>query len=167
MTVNNFGMDRIDKIINNSVYTEHLEAITQCELTRIYCHHDMVHFLDVARIATILAYEDGIEIDRDVIYAAALLHDIGRDVQYGTGMAHESASAVIAEDILKEAGYKKCEADMIIEAIAQHGNEQSALRKDLAGILYRGDKLSRKCFCCDAVSTCHKADYKRNHYIKY
>ena len=38
----------------------------------------MVHFLDVARIGTIIALEEGLKIDREWIYAAALLHDCGK-----------------------------------------------------------------------------------------
>jgi len=32
----------------------------------------MAHFLDVARIGTIIALEEGLELDREWIYAAAL-----------------------------------------------------------------------------------------------
>ena len=40
----------------------------------------MAHFLDVARIGTIIALEEGLKLDWEWIYAAALLHDceIGR-----------------------------------------------------------------------------------------
>ena len=127
----------------------------------------MTHFLDVARIATILAYENDIIIDRDVIYAAAILHDIGRDEQYTSGIPHEEASALIAPEILRAAGYGELQINMIVEAISEHGNEESLSRNDLTGIIYRADKLSRKCFACKVTDSCHKAHYKRNMIIKY
>lgn len=51
--------------------------------------HGMVHFLDVARIGTIIALEEGLKIDREWIYAAALLHDCGKHEQYEIGIPHE------------------------------------------------------------------------------
>ena len=45
----------------------------------------MDHFLDVARIATLMAADEGLARDRDLLYAAALLHDIGRVEQYKRG----------------------------------------------------------------------------------
>lgn len=155
-------MDRIDKIINNDIYKEHLKKIEKLEIDRIYCHHDIVHFLDVARIGTILANDENIFILRDVIYAAALLHDIGRDIQYLEGTEHEKASGLIAPEILENAGYSSDEIDTIVDAIIEHGNESVKDEKNLRGILYRADKLSRKCYCCNASDSCHKAIYKRN-----
>ena len=64
----------------------------------------MVHFLDVARIGTIIALEEGLELDREWIYAAALLHDCGKHEQYENGTPHEQASARIAPEILKDCG---------------------------------------------------------------
>lgn len=159
-------MERVNNIINNPIYRSHYEAIIEAEVNRIYCHHDMCHFMDVARIAMILSYEEGISVDKEQVYAAALLHDIGRDVQYLSGVMHELASAEIAPGILRESGFTKEEIDVINEAIREHGNEETAKRKDLAGIIYRADKLSRKCFDCNATDTCHKATAKRNMEIK-
>lgn len=159
-------MKRVQSIYEDELYVKHLNDIQSLELDRIYCHHDMNHFLDVARIASVIAYEENIEIPKDIIYAAAILHDIGRDVQYKCGQNHEEASATIAPEILKRAGYNNAEIDCIVEAIKEHGNIASIPRKDLVGIIYRADKLSRKCFCCDAVATCHKAEDKRNMTIK-
>ena len=52
------------------------------EADRRFCRHSMVHFLDVARIGTIIALEEGLKINREWIYAAALLHDCGKHEQY-------------------------------------------------------------------------------------
>lgn len=160
-------MDRIDLIINNDKYKEYYAKILEAEATRIYCRHDMVHFLDVARIALILSYEEEIDVSKEYIYAAALLHDIGRFVQYRDNTPHELASAELAVDILKESGFSMDEIEDITCAIREHGNSEVMMCRDLKGIVYRGDKLSRKCFLCDACDTCHKDVNKRNLTIKY
>ena len=160
-------MDRVNRILDNDIYKEHIRKIEELEIDRIYCHHDMTHFLDLARIATILAFEENLPIERDIIYAAALLHDIGRDVQYLTGEEHELASYEIAPAILKSSGYTIKETELIVEAIRHHGNEEVMTRNDLTGIIYRADKLSRKCFCCNAADSCHKRIDKRNYIIRY
>jgi len=160
-------MDRIDRIIHDPSYVEHINRISLLEEDRIYCHHDMVHFLDVARIATILAFEEKLTIKRDIIYAAALLHDIGRDEQYNSGIEHEKASCLIAPSILERAGYNSDEILLISEAIREHGNEKIKSQSNLIGIIYRADKLSRKCYMCSAADTCHKREDKRNKRIVY
>ena len=143
-------MDRLNKIINHPVYRDCVKQIRKCEQKRIFCHHDMGHFLDVARLAYIISLEENIAADKELIYAAALLHDIGRHCQYKDGTPHEIASADIAVDILKDCGFDASEMDLIIEAIRQHRNKESAGRQDLTGIIYRADMLSRSCFGCAA-----------------
>ena len=163
-------MERVNRILHNTLYIDHIKRIEELEIDRIYCHHDISHFVDVARIAMILAAEESIldeNLNKSVIYAAALLHDIGRDVQYLEGTEHEIASSMIAPEILKQAGYNENEIELITEAILEHGNEHVKQRKDLTGIIYRGDKLSRRCYACTAANTCHKAEEKRNMNIVY
>lgn len=160
-------MQRVNKIIENSEYISNISEIETLEKDRIFCHHDMNHFLDVARIATILCFEEGIYIDKESLYAAAILHDIGRGRQYTEGIEHEAAGVLIAEPILRECGFSDNETAAILEAIREHGNEDVKIRKDIVGVLYRADKLSRKCFCCNAVSKCHKPDSKKNMGVVY
>ncbi len=52
---------------------------------RRFCHHDMGHFLDVARLAMIFNLQQGLSVSKEMIYAAALLHDIGRWNSMRTG----------------------------------------------------------------------------------
>ena len=160
-------MKRIDRIIQNNVYAELAADIEELEKDRIFCHHDMDHFLDVARIAVIMASDEDIAIERETIYAAALLHDIGRGEQYRNGTPHEEASAKLAPSILKACDFSDEETDRITEAIRQHGNENVKGQKDLTGLLYRADKASRKCFMCAASDKCHKKPEKRVMSIKY
>ncbi len=153
-------MVRADNIIQNAGYIKIVRHIEELETDRIFCHHDMDHFLDVARIMVIMSYEEGLDYERDVMYATALLHDIGRAVQYEEGTPHEEAGAPIAERILSECGFTKEESDMITTAIKEHGNEAVMKAADLSGLLYRADKASRKCYYCNAIDKCHKKKEK-------
>ncbi|MCR5672126.1 MAG: HD domain-containing protein [Lachnospiraceae bacterium] len=154
-------MERVDNILHNRQFRELLDEIEKLEIDRIFCRHNMDHYVDVARLMVILAADEGISLERDIMYAAALLHDIGRRKQYTEGVRHEIASAGIAPSILRECGYSFKEVDMITEAITQHGNEEIKDCRDLKGILYRADKLSRKCYLCKAFDKCHKDPEKK------
>ena len=57
-------VDRIDKILNHDLFLYHLGKNNAAEADRRFCRHSMVHFLDVARIGTIIALEEGLELDR-------------------------------------------------------------------------------------------------------
>lgn len=160
-------MERVNNILKDEEYNKLINDIEELEKTRIYCHHDMTHFLDVARIARLICKDEDIICDTSHIYAAALLHDVGRGEQYRNGIAHEEASYKLAPAILEKAGYDYEERALILRAIREHGNELIKDEKSLIGVIYRADKLSRKCFCCKSTDTCHKAQYKRNMEIKY
>ena len=144
-----------NRILQHSVYRECYEKIVQCEKDRIFCHHDMVHFLNVARIS------------KKLVYGAALLHDIGRFEQYLEGIPHEEASARIAPSILRECGYLSEEIDTIVDAISNHRNKDVEKEPNLRGILYRADKMSRSCFACAAEAQCDWKKDKKNLEIKY
>lgn len=160
-------MQRVNKILNNSEYNKRLREIEEAETDRIFCRHDMNHFLDVARIAALICKDENIETDKGYVYAASLLHDIGRAVQYKEGIAHEEASAEIAQVILEECGYNESERRVIIDAVKNHGDEAVKVQKNLTGVIYRADKLSRKCFSCKAAAACHKSEDKRNMQVIY
>ena len=93
-------MKRIHKIQNHPIFREQYQLLVEAEKDRIFCRHTMEHFLDVARLMYIYDLEDGAGIDKEIIYAAALLHDIGRFRQYEEGVPHDVASAQIATVIL-------------------------------------------------------------------
>ena len=96
-----FGaMPRIDYICANGLFRRHLGNIAQLESGRIFCRHGIDHLLDVARIMWIKNLEEQLEFDREVIYATALLHDIGKDEQYESGISHDVASERVADAIL-------------------------------------------------------------------
>ena len=155
-------MERVNRILQHEAFKWHMRENEEAEKERIFCHHDMVHFLDVARIAMILNLQEGVGISQGVIYGAALLHDIGRHEQYKDGTPHETASARIAPDILADCGYGPEEIREIAEAIALHRDSETAQRHDLAGILYRADKDSRACFACKASGQCSWKEDRKN-----
>ena len=69
------------------------------------------------------------------------------------------------EDILKETSYTDDETNLIINAIANHGNENS--NNKLFEIIYKSDKLSRNCFECKAEKDCYWRKEKNNLEIRY
>ena len=160
-------MKRIQDIFTHPLYQEQLLLLMDAEKDRIFCRHTVEHFLDVARIGTIIALEEGLKINREWIYAAALLHDCGKHEQYENGIPHEQASARIAPEILKACGFNDEETGVIVTAISRHRDPEAAKEKNLNGILYRADKASRACFACDAEKDCNWKDGKKNLTIKY
>ena len=73
-------MERMAAIAESELFTRCLAGIEAAEADRVFCRHGLPHLLDVARIAWILNLERGCGLHRDVVYAAALLHDIGKYV---------------------------------------------------------------------------------------
>ena len=156
------NMKRVNQILESDSYQTYLQKNEAAEKDRKFCHHDMVHFLDVARIASLLNQEENFGIEKDLIYAAALLHDIGRWQQYEDGTPHEIASEKLATEILIKTGFNKIESGVVLEAIRQHRNKESMERRDLSGLLYRADKLSRACFAFKAEKECNWKGDKKN-----
>ncbi len=155
-------MERINRILRHPRYLECLEKIRAAEEERIFCGHDMNHFLDVARLAYILNLREEAGVEAEMVYAAALLHDCGRFRQYEDGTPHEEASAQIAPQILQDCAFSEREISLIIEAILLHRRRETRERRDLAGLLYRADKMSRSCFACAVQKECSWPDEKKN-----
>ena len=157
-------MERINRIWNHPEYQKHLKTITGYEADRVFCKHDMSHILDVARIMWILNEKEQLHISEELIYATALLHDIGRALQYSEKIEHEVAGGKIAPAILKDAGFIEAQIQQIVGAIANHRKE--VRETSLGSLLYRADKLSRDCFCCKVRNECYWPDEKKNLEIK-
>ena len=66
--------DRVNRILENEVFREHLGKNKEAEKDRIFCRHDMVHFLDVARIGMIFNLRENLQIPEDLLLIA--LHNI-------------------------------------------------------------------------------------------
>lgn len=155
-------MERIDKICSHGFWRSCTEKISELEKDRIFCLHDTSHFLDVARLAYIENLERSLNISKELIYAAALLHDIGRHLEYTENIPHDKASAMIAGNILKDCGFDTQEQSIIVTAIAQHRTAEAAGKDDLAGLIYRADKKSRPCLFCKAEKICNWSIQKKN-----
>jgi uncharacterized protein len=123
------------------------------EKSRVFCGHGLGHLLDVARIAYILCLEEGLGVGKELVYAAALLHDTGRWRQYEDGTPHERESADIAAVILPGCGFDDEETTLIMGAILSH-RRQGSPKSGLEKAFYRADKLSRRCFDCNAAEEC-------------
>lgn len=162
-------MTRVKLILADTDFRECIAQNCTREADRKFCGHNLQHMVDVARIAYILMLE-GRQIEqfmeecdinqklaKEVIYAAALLHDIGRWLEYETGADHAAISAGLAPDILKRAGYYEPEISVITTAIMEHRRPQGQ-KSMLGACLYKADKLSRMCSHCDASGDCYKID---------
>lgn len=158
-------MERVNRIWNHTYYRQCLDKISALEADREFCRHTPEHFLDVARLTWIFAMEEGLDIERGLVYAAALLHDIGRFRQYEDGTPHDVAGVEIAERLLPECGYTEQETSVIVDMIASHRKKGSG--KDIDGLFYRADKMSRSCFLCLAERECNWPAEKKNMVIRY
>ena len=104
--------------------------------------------------------EQQLPVDREVVYAAALLHDIGRVAQMEHAIPHEQASVEFAKQILPDAGFNEEELREVTVAILSHREDCSV--SELGKILYQADKRSRACWCCGASDLCNWPDEKKN-----
>lgn len=184
-------MTKINVILADEAYRSAMEKIEYFEKERAFCRHGLSHSLDVARIAWIYCLENKLSLDREVVYAAALVHDIGRSAEYETGEDHDRAGVRLCRPILCKAGFSPAEQEVICASIAGHRQSRKdrsmsekagwtnkeavqtnreaepmnkeAVRADmLAALLYKADKQSRLCFMCGARSDCYWDETKKN-----
>lgn len=153
-------MERADRICRHPLWRSLLAAIAARERDRPYCRHDITHLTDAARLAWIENLERGLGVPKALIYAAALVHDLGRAGP--DGAAHERAGLDPAREILDDCGFTPAERDAVLEAVSLHRNPETARRDDLAGLLYRADKSSRLCLLCPSESGCNWPADKKN-----
>ena len=160
-------MDRLDRLLKDELYRGYLDKNAAAEKNRKFCRHDFQHLVDVARIAYILLLETGeirsfmeendfnLRLAREIIYTAALLHDIGRWKEYAAGEDHAKTGAVLAEELLQKTGFNEKETEIITRGIREHRRlpeEKSLLGK----YLHKADRLSRQCTRCEAADECYK-----------
>ncbi|MGN1432465.1 MAG: HD domain-containing protein [Ruminococcus sp.] len=153
-------MIRVNKILNNSLFSSCMQEIDEAEKERIFCGHGIEHLLSVARIMQITALENNIDIDKEIIYASALLHDIGRARAYRLHTDHAAESAEIAREISEACGFEKAETDEIVNAVLHHNDSEKS--SELCTLLRTADKLSRNCFACKAYGECNWSENKKN-----
>ena len=154
-------MDRVNAILHNEIFLHELARIDQLESDRIYCRHGLPHLLDVARTAYILNLERGAQISQGLLYAAALLHDIGRAEQYESGVPHEQAGVSIAQSILQCTAFSTEEQARILDCVRCH-HGKSFGGTEMMDLIFEADKRSRPCYCCPAVDSCNWIPERRN-----
>jgi hypothetical protein len=99
--------------------------------------------------AVALAEVDHLEFDPEVLYVAALLHDVGLVPAFDTGGCFEIEGAKFAEQLALEAGQPEDPARAVREAIALHmaavvppeARAESFLLSDSTGVDVRGRRL--------------------------
>lgn len=157
-------MPRVDAIWRSPLFQRELARIAVFERDRRFCRHDLAHLLDVARLSWIRILEEGVSIPRDLVYAAALLHDIGRGTQYETGEPHDAAGERLGAEILAALPSQSCfnedERSRILSAVRAHRSH--AVQDPLARVIAWADKASRPCFACPAAPDCKWPLEKRN-----
>ncbi|MGE5390230.1 MAG: HD domain-containing protein [Deltaproteobacteria bacterium] len=160
-------MKRVDLILEDNVYRDYMQRNIEAEADA-YCHHDFRHHLDVARITYILILENndlnyfikenGLSSKpaaKEVVYAAGLLHDIGKWKEFEAGTDHASCGSHLAREILPRAFFDPAEIEIICQGIYEHRN----ISKDMSFLgerLHRADNLSRLCLECESRDNCPK-----------
>ena len=161
-------MERCTRLLQHPLYKEYTGRTIDAERGRIFCRHDMAHFLDTARIGYILILENGLPIEKELMYACALLHDAARCEQDG-GLTHEETGARLAQRLMPECGFSDDETRTAAEAIRAHRSppKDAGAPKTLSDVLYAADKLSRRCFDCAAYDECNWQESRKNTSIIY
>lgn len=165
-------MKRIELLLKDALYNEYIIRNSKEEEGIKYCQHDLRHHFDVARIAYILVLEHndlnyfvkeaGLNSKlaaKELIYAAGLLHDIGKWKEYQSDIDHASYGARLAHDVLPRAFFNPNEVEIICRAIYEHRN----ISKDMSFLgerVHRADNLARVCSQCEHRTQCPKLETK-------
>jgi len=151
------SMTRVNKLLEHEDYICYIEKIDEVEKERFFCKHGFEHGLNVARIAYAYMLEKGETILlKEAIYSAALLHDIGRWVEYETGEDHAKVSARLALPLLEVCGFALEDIQMILTGIREHRQHREDNLTPLGEALALADDWSRDCRHCSAQNQCHK-----------
>lgn len=105
--------------------------------------HGFDHIERVYRMAEKLAVLEGA--DLEIVHAAALLHDSrGSDPNSGKRLSHHEASAIFAEQVLREEGWPDDRIQAVQHCILAHryrGDAENAPQTIEAKVLFDADKL--------------------------
>jgi len=89
-----------------------------------------------------LAKEEGMEVDQDVIFAAAFLHDVAAFEEFGkVNVDHTEAGAEYAAEMLDKAGFPKEKIPAVQEAIREHMFYSKVGERPEAVVLHDADTL--------------------------
>lgn len=94
------------------------------------CAHDYLHIYRVLYQA--LAISKNYEVDKDVLIASCLLHDIGRTVEFqNSKLCHAIEGGVLAYDFMKKLGWQESQYLHIKECITTHRFRSDNLPKTM------------------------------------
>lgn len=162
-------MPRLNAVVSHELYRKYYKCIQECETDRNYCRHQMSHFLDVARIAYIKNLEEGSGFDKELIYVAAVLHDIGKSFQYRQQIPHEIAGEKLARRILESlpenVRFTEKECELICMAVKGHRRRNEHMQP-IEELFYDSDKRSRMCLFCPVEKQCKWSQEEKNMEIK-
>ena len=118
-----------------------------------------------------LARHDELEFDPEILYASAMLHDIGLVPAYDLGGCYEVDGAIAAERLAAEAGEPEARARAIYDVIALHNNEtlppdsapEIVLLWDATGVDVTGDRYTdiRPAIIPGLLAAYPRLDFKR------
>ena len=118
-----------------------------------------------------LARHDGLQFDPEILYVAAMLHDIGLVPAYDLGGCYEVDGAIGAERLVREAGEPEARARAIYDVIALHDDEtlppdpasEIVLLWDSAGTDVTGHRFAdvRPAIIPELLAAYPRLDFKR------
>lgn len=151
------SMARVNQLLDHEDYIKYMEKINGLEKERRFCKHGFEHGLNVARVAYAYVLEKGeIVLSKEVVYAAAILHDIGRWVEYQTGEDHAEVSARLALPLLEVCRFSSEDIQVILQGIREHRRSPEENLSQLGEALALADDWSRDCRHCSAQTLCYK-----------
>lgn len=150
-------MSRVNQLLEQEDFISYMEKIDESEKERLFCKHGFEHGLNVARIAYAYLLEKGELLHfKECVYAAALLHDIGRWLEYETGEDHAEVSARLALPLLEACRFSGDDIQVILKGIREHRRHPEDNLTKLGAALALADDWSRDCRRCSVQSRCHK-----------
>jgi uncharacterized protein len=123
--------------------------------------HDAQHIYRVLRQAMGIA-ESYLEVNRDVLTAACLLHDIGRRAQFeNPELCHAAEGAKMAYAFLRELGWEEADCAHVRDCVATHRFRSDAPPETIeAKILFDSDKID----VTGAIGVARSLTYVGQHY---
>jgi len=156
-------MARVNQLLDHEDYISYMEKIDVLEKERLFCKHGFEHGLNVARIAYAYLLEKGeLPFPKESVYASALLHDIGRWIEYGTGEDHAEASARLALPLLEACHFGLDEINVILQGIREHRRDPEDDLTRLGAALALADDWARDCRRCSGQALCNKYHQSMN-----
>lgn len=150
-------MARVNQLLDHEDYICYMEKINGLEKERLFCKHGFEHGLNVARVSYAYMLENrDVILPKEVVYAAAFLHDIGRWVEYQTGEDHAEASARLALPLLEACRFSLEDIQLILQGIREHRRNPADNLTPLGEALALADDWARDCRHCSAQTLCYK-----------